>query len=72
MPGGQSIFYNAASKDSRMIGNKLTPQEGVSFSVADHMVRLTVTSHFLTPSSLLGACVGSARRDRQESLDQSW
>jgi hypothetical protein len=38
MPGGQSIFYNAASRDSRMIGNKLTPQEGVSFSVVDHMV----------------------------------
>ncbi len=38
MLGGESLFYNTASANSQMVGNKLKNNEGVSFSVIDHLV----------------------------------
>lgn len=57
-PGGQSLFYNAASQESQMIGNKLSPEEGVSFSVVEHMV---FPESFLSPQPALGICFGPTR-----------
>lgn len=40
--GGKYIDYIAASESSAMVGNVLAEEEGISFSVIDHQVELTL------------------------------